>query len=104
LNVVQAYFWLETPGSARGLWFDLALVSGSGDDTSISLYETNMDCMVKRTLVTSSLAMALTSAGQWKTGCLDVSDKGDLEAIGVRIEAPSGVVGFDALRFGKSCE
>jgi hypothetical protein len=103
-HVAQAYVWLERPGSALGLWFDLALVSGSGEGATISFYETDKACAAKRSFGTFGVATALTSTGQWKTGCLDVSGKGDLEAIGVRIEAPSGVLGFDALRFDRACE
>jgi hypothetical protein len=103
-DVAQAYVWLEKPGSAQGLWFDLALVSGSGDAATISFYETDKACAAKRSLGVFAVAKELTSAGQWKTGCLDLSGKGDFEAIGVRVDAPSGVVGFDALRFDKPCQ
>jgi hypothetical protein len=102
--VAQAYFWLETPGPAQGLWFDLALVSGLGADATISFYETDNLCVVKRSFGTFGAAAAFSAQGRWKSGCLDVSAKGVLQAIGVRIEAPSGTVAFDALRFDKPCK
>jgi hypothetical protein len=99
----QAYFWLATPGTAQGLWFDLTVVSGSADAATISFYETDLSCAAKREFGTFSLSTIPLPTGQWKTGCLDLSGQGALGAIGVRIDAASGVLGFDALRFDKSC-
>jgi hypothetical protein len=107
-HIAQAYFFPESRptgavGPPQGLWFDLALVSGSAAGATVALYETDTACVVQRSLGTFSLAAALVQPGHWRTACLDLAGPGDLANIGVRIDATAGVLGFDALRFGGPC-
>jgi hypothetical protein len=106
-NLVQAYFFRELDphdfGAVAGLWFDLALVSGTATNATVTFYETDLYCVDKRVLGTFAVSPALSATGHWKTGCIDLADRGNLTAVGIRLNAPSGVLGFDALRFDKPC-
>ena len=102
-SMPQAYWFLDQPGSAAGLWIDLVAIGGSVAHARLSAYETDAICVVQRALASVDLDRGLEVPGQWGTACLDLTGAGLFKFIGIRIDSDTGRVGVDAVRFGPPC-
>jgi hypothetical protein len=102
VHTPQAYLWLEKAGTANGLWLDLVQISGTAAQSQVSIFRTDSQCNVERTLATANLH-SLVVAGAWRTICLDLGSAGVFTHLGIRLDSPQGRIALDALRLGPPC-